>query len=414
MNVVCVGGGPAGLFFAICARRRDPDLAVRVVERYTPGATSGWGVTYSERMMDLLFANDPPGAREVHARSVSWDEQEWWKSGRSAYLPHYRSALERSALIDVLSRRAVELGAEVEFGREVRDLAEVADADLVVASDGVGSRVRRQLGDVFGTTTTYGRNRYLWLGTDHVFERITFAFERTAAGWVWLHAYPSSRTTSTCVVECSPETWQGLGLDTLPGPDGLALLSEIFAEVLHGRPLAGRTSDDPGTWQCFPHTTNRIWWHDNVALMGDAAHASHFTWASGTRLAMTDAAALADALAGHRDLTQALTVYDERRRRRANRAVDAARQRAERWEHFDELLDLDVLDFVHAKSNRRNEATLRRLRPLHRAGQLGVVRAAGREFRAVRRRFDARRRWPGLDGEPTAVPDQPRSSSSRL
>ncbi|WP_222268246.1 FAD-dependent monooxygenase [Modestobacter marinus] len=400
MDVVCVGGGPAGLFFAVCARRRVPGLSVRVVERNRPGATSGWGVTYSDRLMDLLHENDPVAAREVRARSVAWHEQEWRLNGSSAYVSHFRSALERSALLEILTRRAVELGAEVEFGQEVDDVSALRGADLVVAADGVGSRVRRQFGEHFGTSTVTGRNRYLWLGTDRVFPRMTFPFERTDAGWIWMHAYPSSRTSSTCVVECPPETWEGLGLDTMPSDQGLRLLAEVFAQPLRGRPLTGRSAHGPGSWQRFQHLTNRTWAHENVVLMGDAAHAAHFTWASGTRLGMTDAAALAESLAAERDLPAALAAYDRRRRERANRTVESARRRSERWEQLDGQLERDALTFVYGKSGRRDEATLRRLRPVYRVGQLGAVRAAGRRARAAYRWYRNRGRWASEDGSP--------------
>jgi anthraniloyl-CoA monooxygenase len=410
MNVVCVGGGPAGLFFAVCARRRDPRLSVRVVERYVPSATSGWGVTYSDRLMNLVHENDPETGRQLRARSVTWREQEWQLRGRSAYVPQFRSGLERATMLDVLTRRAVELGAEVEVGTAVNDVAAIRDADLVIAADGVGSQVRRQFAEHFGTTTTTGRNRYIWLGTDRVLPRMTFPFVRTDAGWIWMHAYPSSRSFSTCVVECPPETWTGLGLDTMPTDQGLKLLAELFAEPLRGRPLTGRSAEDPGSWRRFQHLTNESWWHENVVLMGDAAHASHFSWASGTRLAVTDASVLAETLARHRDLPAALAEYEERRRPKANRTVASAQRRSVRWERLDGLLEQDVLTFMHAKSGRYDEAALRRLRPLHRAGQLGVVRTAGMQARVAQRWYVNRRRWPSGDGPP-AVPARARVRS---
>jgi 2-polyprenyl-6-methoxyphenol hydroxylase-like FAD-dependent oxidoreductase len=368
---------------------------------------SGWGVIYSERMLDVLFRADPTCAREIRTQSVFWQEQEWQLHGRSAYLPRERFALERPALMNTLVQRAVELGAEVEFGSEVQDPASLGDADLVVAADGVGSRVRRQFAEQFGTTIELGRNRYMWLGTDHVFPHMTFPFQRTAAGWIWMHAYPSSRRSSTCVVECPPETWQGLGLDVLPVDEGLRLLAEVFAAPLHGRPLLGRSAADPGSWQRFQHLTNRTWWHEKVVLVGDAAHAAHFTSASGTRLAMADAAALADCLARNPDLTGALTEYDQRRRERVNRAVERSRRRAERWEHRDEVLERDVLEFVYAKGGHRDDTLLRRMRPLYRAGQLGVVRAARRQYGAARRWYRDRRQASGDDGSAMSAAAQP-------
>jgi 2-polyprenyl-6-methoxyphenol hydroxylase-like FAD-dependent oxidoreductase len=394
MDVVCVGGGPAGLYFAICAAKLPGEHRIRVLERDPPGTTFGWGVTYSDRMLDLMFEHDAASAREVRARSVTWREQEWRLHGRTAYVPHLRSSLERAAFLDVLGRRAVDLGVDVRFGREVDDLAEFADADLIVASDGVGSAVRRRFGEHFGVTTDVGRNRFIWLGTDHVFAGMTFAFERTPAGWMWMHAYPSSPTSSTCVVECSPETWQGLQLDSLASDEGLRLLEDVFGQVLAGGRLFGQSRAEPSRWQRFQHLTTGTLRHGNVVLLGDAGHAAHFTLASGTRRALRDAVALAGALRTRPDLPGALDRYDERRRRSANRAVASGRGQAEQWENVDALLDRDVLDVVHAMAGLPDE-TVRRRRPLHRAGQLGIVRLARRQVSAARRWNHARQAWTG-------------------
>jgi 2-polyprenyl-6-methoxyphenol hydroxylase-like FAD-dependent oxidoreductase len=402
MDVVCVGGGPAGLYFAICAMKLPGEHRVRVIERDPPGATFGWGVSYPDRALDLMFRHDPESAREVRARSVTWWEQEWRLHGRSAYVSHFSSGIERAVLLDVLGRRAVDVGVDVQYGRAVEDLTEFADADLVVASDGVGSTVRRQYGDAFGTTTHVGRNRFIWLGTDRVFPRITFAFERTPAGWIWMFAYPSSTTSSTCVVECSPDTWHGLGLDTMPSEQGLRLLEEVFGELLGGGRLFGQSRAEPSRWQRFQHMTNRTWCHGNVVLMGDAAHATHYTLGSGTRYALTDAATLADSLRTEPDLSQALNRYDGRRRERANRAVAAGRHRAEKWENREVLLERDVLDFIHAK-NGVSDAELRRRRPLYQAEQLSAVRLVRRRIGATRRWYRARQAWPG-DSGPTSAP----------
>jgi anthraniloyl-CoA monooxygenase len=410
MDVVCVGGGPAGLYFAICAMKLPGEHRVRVIERDPPGATFGWGVSYADRVLDLMFRHDPPSAREIRARSVTWYEQDWRLHGRSAYVSHVASGIERAVLLDVLGRRAVEVGVDVEYGRAVEDLTELAEADLVVASDGVGSAVRRQQGEVFGTTTHVGRNRFIWLGTDTVFPRISFAFERTPAGWIWMFGYPSSATSSTCVVECAPDTWQGLGLDALPSEEGLRLLEEIFAEPLEGGRLFGQSRAEPSRWQRFQHMTNRTWYDRNVVLMGDAAHATHYTLGSGTRYALMDAVALAESLGTEPDLPQALHRYDARRRERVNEAVAVGRRRAEKWEGREALLDRDVLDFIHAKDG-VPDAELRRRRPLYRAQQLGAVRATRRQVRAARRWYRARQRWPAQDA-PAAVPVPARATSS--
>jgi anthraniloyl-CoA monooxygenase len=399
MDVVCVGGGPAGLYFAICAAKLPGEHTIRVIERDPPGATFGWGITYPDQMLDLMYTSDPESAREVQARSVTWYEQEWRLHGKSAYLPHVGSSLERATLLEVLGRRAVELGVDVQYGRSVEDLAEVADADLVIAADGVGSVARRQSTEAFGTTIAFGRNPFIWLGTDQVFPRMTFGFEQTAAGWMWMYGYPSSRTSSTCIVECSPDTWQGLQLDTLSSEEGLRLLEGTFSDVLAGGRLFGQSRAEASRWQRFRYLTNRTWCSGNVVLMGDAAHATHFNLGAGTRQALKDAVALAGCL-GRLDLPEAVHEYDAHRRKATDRLVANGRRRAEVWENREGLLDRDVLDIALMKDG-RSEAEARRRRPLFRAEQVGIVRMARRETAAARRRYHTRD-WPSGDGRPVA------------
>jgi 2-polyprenyl-6-methoxyphenol hydroxylase-like FAD-dependent oxidoreductase len=204
------------------------------------------------------------------------------------------------------------------------------------------------------------------------------------------------------VVECSPDTWEGLRLDTLPADEGLRLLERIFQQALEGGRFFGPSGAEPPRWQRFRHVTNGTWCHGNVVLMGDAAHAAHFSVASGTRQALKDAVSLADALREQPDLPRALRRYEEQRREATDRVVASGRRRAERWEHREGLLELDVLDFVHAK-NGRPDAELRRRRPLYRAQQLRVVRMARRQVGAARRRRHALETWAGGDGR-TAAP----------
>ncbi|MGY1661400.1 FAD-dependent monooxygenase [Geodermatophilus sp. SYSU D00705] len=400
MDVVCVGGGPAGLYFAICTKRRDPGSRVRVLERNPPGETFGWGVTFHDQLLDLLFAHDPQSAREIRARSVTWHDKELVLHGRSLFLQKTISGIERSTLLDVLTRRAVELGVELEYGQEVTDVTPFADADLVVAADGVNSRVRQQFADQFGTQVTVGRNRYAWLGTDRRFPHITFAWERTPAGWVWVYSYPAQGPISTCVVECKPETWTGLGLDRMPPDEGLRLLESLFERVLAGGRLYGGPHGEPARWLRFKHLTNLTWRHGNVVLMGDAAHAVHYTSGSGTRYAITDAATLAECLAVHGDIPRALEAYEEQRRPLMDRAVQSGQRSAGRSEDADRLLEHDAVDYVSAMRG-CPDVELWRHRPWTLTRQLRPVRSALRGARVVRRWSHARRHWP--DGAPPAA-----------
>jgi 2-polyprenyl-6-methoxyphenol hydroxylase-like FAD-dependent oxidoreductase len=379
------------LYFAIAAKRRDAGLDITVIERDPPGATYGWGVGYGDDLLDQLYRNDPDSAQAVREASALWQDQEVRRGDRTAYLGHYGYSIARASLLDILARRAIELGVDVQHRRKVDDLAELADADLIVACDGAGSRVRQLHGDHFGTRLKTGRNPYIWLGTDKVFPRFTFAFEQTPAGWIWFYAYPSSTDMSTCVVECSPKTWRGLGLDTLDTADGVRLLEQIFASALDGHALLGQSRGEPARWQHFTEVRNATWYHDNVVLLGDAAHTTHYTLGSGTRLALLDAIELAHSLYTQTELPAALAAYDKRRRAALHPVQAAARTSMAWFEHLDHHLRQNPVDFAYAMSVRQGAQAPWRYQ-LHRATQVPVLRRLRREANRAVRRYLALRR----------------------
>ncbi|MGH3772110.1 MAG: FAD-dependent monooxygenase, partial [Pseudonocardiaceae bacterium] len=274
MKIVCVGGGPAGLYFAISAKLRNRDHDITVIERNPSGVTYGWGVTFSDGLLDCLYRNDPPSARKIFDSPASWGNQEVHVQGtRRAHLGGYGFAIGRKHLLDILVERALDLGVDIQFQREVKDLSEFADADLIIACDGVHSRVRGLHGEHFQTSVNVGQNKYIWLGTHRVFDSFMFAFEETAAGWIWFYSYPYNADTTTFIVECSPETWTGLGFDKLGSDESLTLLEEIFARHLDGHSLMNSMRElGKIPWLNFTRITNTSWHHDNIALMGDAAH----------------------------------------------------------------------------------------------------------------------------------------------
>jgi anthraniloyl-CoA monooxygenase len=400
MRIVCIGGGPAGLYFAISAKLRDAGHDITVIERDPPGATYGWGVVYWDDLLDILFRNDPESARAVRAGSVLWQEQRViLRSEQTAYMPGYGFSVGRAALLDILGQRATELGIDIQYRHEVDDLAEMADADLVVICDGANSRMRARHGDHFGARVDVGGNPYLWLGTDKVFDSFTFAFEQTSAGWIWFHAYPSTAGTSTCIVECTQQTWQALGFDSLSSEDSVGLLEKIFEHALDGHTLISQSRGEPARWLRFTQVTNKTWYHNNLVLAGDAAHTTHFTLGSGTRLAMIDAVMLAHSLYQHDEPSAALADYD-RRGRAALRLIQAGARTSMAWfERADRGLDReDAVAFAYSMAARQGAQPPWRYQ-MHLATQIPTVRTTLRGFHTARRRYLALRR-----GESTATP----------
>ncbi|SFK41235.1 FAD-dependent monooxygenase [Geodermatophilus ruber] len=393
MKIVCVGAGPAGLYFAISAKRSDPSRDITVLERDPQGATYGWGVVYWDDMLDLLYVNDPESGRALRRASTLWKDQEIHVSGGVAHLGGYGFAMQRAEFLETLVDRARRLGVTVEYDHPVEDLTPFADADLIVAADGAGSRTRQLHGDHFGTRVETGANPYIWLGTDMVFPSFVFAFEKTPAGWLWFHAYPSSGTVSTCIVECTETTWRALGMDERDEDDGIRLLAQIFERSLQGHSLISQSRGEPARWLRFKEVSNRTWWHDNVVLIGDAAHTTHFTIGSGTRLAVIDAVELVRSLDDFPgDLAAALRDFDHRARPNLERVQRHARGSMNWYEHADDYLDgRDAVDAAYAMATRNSPPSSMRER-VFRAEQLrparlvqGAVDTAQRLILAARR-----------------------------
>jgi 2-polyprenyl-6-methoxyphenol hydroxylase-like FAD-dependent oxidoreductase len=315
VRVACVGGGPGGLFAAVLLKQLPGVDGVTVYERSPEGVTHGWGVVFWDDLLDQLEIHDAPTAAAVRAQAFTWTDQVIEVAGEQVNVGGHGYAMSRRALRGLLTDRARAVGVDVRFGEPVEDPAEVlAENDVVVAADGVHS-VLRGTSSTFGTSVARGRNKFVWLGTDAVFGSFTFPFVRTEAGWLWAHAYGYDEHGSTFVVETNPRTWTQLGFAELDTDATMRKLEGIFADQLDGHTLRppGPT-DGPTPWQEFSTVRNQRWVDGRLVLLGDAAHTTHFTIGSGTRLALLDAMALAVELRAHPDRIDAgLAAYQQRR-----------------------------------------------------------------------------------------------------
>lgn len=341
MKIVCVGAGPAGLYFSILMKLRDAGHDITVFERSKASSAAGWGVTFGPKLLGSLYDHDPASARRIEEAAFRWRDQVAHIRGERLVEPGGGTYnISRQRLLDILAARARELGVHIEYGHEVTGLTQLPAADLVVAADGVSSRMRRDTGG-FTTEEIAGRNKYIWLGSDKVFEDFNFLFVPTDSGWVWAHAYGIDSATSTFIVECSPETWAGLGFDTMSTDDALAVLEKLFAEHLGGRRLIGELGDgSKARWLNFRTISNRSWHSGNVVLVGDSAHTAHFAVGMGTTLAVADAILLAENVSREGGLGQALSSYEERRQAELLPTLTEARCSARWFENINRYVDL--------------------------------------------------------------------------
>jgi anthraniloyl-CoA monooxygenase len=344
VRIGVLGGGPAGLYFALLAKRADPGHEVTVVERNAPDATFGWGVVFSEETLGALRDADYPSYVEIGDTFARWSAIDVVYGGRTVRSGgHVFSAIARRRLLEILQRRCREVGVELAFQRELPDLAAFADRDLVVAADGVNSTARRLLEPHLRPTLDVHRSRFVWFGSDLPLDAFTFVFRGTPHGMFQVHAYPFDAETSTFIVETTEATWRAAGLDQAGEEDSIAFCQELFAPELGGHKLLSNRS----LWTSFVTVRCQSWHHGNVVLLGDAAHTAHFTIGSGTKLAMEDAVALSQALQRHpADLEAAFTDYELERQPVVERFQEAARDSATWFENVRRYDGFDPVQFA--------------------------------------------------------------------
>ena len=366
MRVACLGGGPAGLYFAISLKLREPAHQIDVIERNKPDDTFGWGVVLSDQTLDNLAVNDPVSAEAIRAAFAYWDDVVMHHNGVSLRSTgHGFCGIGRMRLLKILQARAAELGIRVLFETEAEPVSVYqAKYDLVVAADGVNSRARTELQNVFEPDIDVRACKYIWLGTHQKFdEAFTFIFEKTEHGWIWVHAYQFDADTATFIVECSEETWVRAGFDRMDLAQTIAACERIFAKYLGGQALMSNAKHLRGSaWLNFNRVLCARWSHDNVVLLGDAAATAHFSIGSGTKLAFESAIALASYVHSEPTLRAAFARYEDERRLEVLKLQNAARNSIEWFEEVERYLDLDTMQLYYSLLTRSQRISHENLR----------------------------------------------------
>jgi 2-polyprenyl-6-methoxyphenol hydroxylase-like FAD-dependent oxidoreductase len=353
IRVACLGGGPGGLFFATLLKRARPDIEVVVLERNQPGDAFGFGVVFSDRTLDRINAADPVLRDALGRDGVHWDSLAVSVRGEAAtFAGNGMAAVHRRILLRFLQQGAIDAGVDLRFGTEVRSLADLADFDIVVGADGANSRIREELEPALGSTVETAIAKFIWFGTTHLFDRLSFLHRPSEHGNFAAHAYPIGQGLSTFIVETDEDTWRAAGLDAFdvtvpPGPSdpiSQAYLRDLFRDDIQGADLVGNNS----RWGNFRTRRTRTWHAGNVVLLGDAVHTAHFSVGSGTKMAMEDAIVLAREIAATpTELERAFDRYEAERQPEVARIQDAAGPSLSWWEHFGFYVDhLEPLDFA--------------------------------------------------------------------
>jgi PPOX class probable F420-dependent enzyme len=360
MKINIVGGGPAGLYFALLMKQADPRHAVTVVERDGPDDTFGWGIVFSEKTLNFLDEHDHATFAEITRASVPWQAVVVGHPAQTVRVGgNPISGIARLTFLNILHQRCEALGVGLRFHTTVTEVDAWRDCDLLVGADGANSLVRRAYEDFFLPSVDLRQNKYIWLGTTQLFTGLTMLFRRAEAGLFTAHAYQFSRTHSTFIVECAPETWLRAGLDKLGELETCAYLAEVFAGDLGGQPLL---ANNFVRWLNFPLIKNKRWHHQNVVLLGDALHTAHFSIGSGTKLALEDAIALASCFRQHTDVVEALAGFAQTRQPVVERFQSAAQQSLTWLEHVEDYLHLEPVPFTYKLMTRSRRIGLGRIR----------------------------------------------------
>ncbi len=359
MKIVILGGGPAGLYSGLLIKKANPTYDITIIERNAADVTYGWGVVFSDRTLASFQRADNRSYEQITDHFVIWDTIDvYYRNQKMSCGGHVISSISRKTLLNILQNRCFELGINLKFSREINDLAELGDYDLLIAADGLNSIVRKKYESSFKPSLEYGKARYIWLGANKVLDAFTFIFCENEHGLFQIHSYPFNGTTSTFIIECDEASWLKAGLDKADEAQSLAYCQQLLEDNLDRATLLSNNSK----WISFPMLKTQHWHYKNIVLLGDAIHTAHFSIGSGTKLAMEDAIALAGALEQHTDLATALNEYELERKPIVEIFQRAARESQSYFETLKRYTTLDPVPFTFNLLTRSGRITYDDLR----------------------------------------------------
>ena len=360
MKINIIGGGPAGLYFAILMKNLDPSHTITVIERDGPNDTFGWGIVFSDQTFTYLEESDEPSYQEIIRNCAIWDNVDVVHQNQKVTIRGNKfSGIARIKFLNILHERCRALGVDLRFHTNVSELNELADCDLLVGADGINSFVRRSYSEFFEPSLDTRGNKYIWFGTRQLFHGLTLIFREAADGLFIAHAYKFNPTTSTFIVECGAETWKRAGFERKSDEETCAYLAEVFKDDLQGQPLL---TNNFVRWLNFVLVKNKHWSHEHVVLLGDALHTAHFSIGSGTKLALEDAIALAKCFAAQRDISAALREFEQQRRPVVEELQEAAYSSLLWLEEIQSEMNLEPLPFAYKLMTRSKKIDYEKLK----------------------------------------------------